>query len=192
MSRFWRYDSDEERLPRGMRRIGYDADTQVYTFLDGDGSYWESAPGCQYGQLTRVGDDALDDTADTEPSLVQDRAVQQRSWRAELMPLLNFGVIIGVSLLGLFWYLHYAAGSDETLRPACSADQSTYSMHQGDNCWAIETARDLSVDDILRANRHLDCQMLHAGSAICLSRKSQTAPLQELEDEVAQPRSTVS
>ncbi|KAG5923844.1 hypothetical protein E4U42_004814 [Claviceps africana] len=136
MSQFSRYDSDEDRLPGGMRRIGYDADTQIYTFQDGDGSYWESAPGCQYGQLTRVGDvavgGALDGPADTESCLMQDLAGQHKSWRADLMPFLNFGVIIGVCLLGLFRFLHYAAASDETLQPACPPDQSTYVIHKSD------------------------------------------------------------
>lgn len=176
MSRFLRYDSDEDRLPEGMRRIGYDADTQVYTFQDGDGSYWESAPGCQYGQLTRVGDGALDDTADSDPFLAQDSAVQ-KSWRAELMPLLNFGVIVGVSLLGLLWYLHHAAASDEALQPACSPDQSTYLVHEGDSCWAIGDRRGLSVDDIIRANQGLDCQRLSAGSLICLPATGISSPV---------------
>ena len=34
-----------------MKRIGYDADTQTYTFRDADGSIWES--GQQYGKITR-------------------------------------------------------------------------------------------------------------------------------------------
>jgi hypothetical protein len=54
MGRWSHLDSDEERLPEGMTRVGYDADTQVYTYRDSDGSYWEGAPGCQYGRLHRV------------------------------------------------------------------------------------------------------------------------------------------
>ena len=56
----WSYlDTDEARLPDGMKRVGYDADTQTYTFLDtADGTYWESAPGCVYGKLFRVRDTA--------------------------------------------------------------------------------------------------------------------------------------
>jgi hypothetical protein len=54
MGRWSHLDSDEERLPEGMTRVGYDADTQVYTYRDSDGSYWEGAPGCQYGTLHRV------------------------------------------------------------------------------------------------------------------------------------------
>ncbi|KAG7291034.1 hypothetical protein NEMBOFW57_001043 [Staphylotrichum longicolle] len=54
MGRWSHLDSDEDRLPSGMTRIGYDADTQIYTYRDSDGSYWEGAPGCQYGKLHRV------------------------------------------------------------------------------------------------------------------------------------------
>ncbi|KKA22087.1 LysM domain-containing protein [Rasamsonia emersonii CBS 393.64] len=42
------------RLPEGMQRISYDADTQVYTYQDADGTLWEGAPGARYGVLKRV------------------------------------------------------------------------------------------------------------------------------------------
>ncbi|KAL2022537.1 hypothetical protein VTK56DRAFT_5144 [Thermocarpiscus australiensis] len=54
MTRWSHYDSDEERLPEGMTRVGYDADTQTHTYRDTDGSYWESSPGSRYGTLRRV------------------------------------------------------------------------------------------------------------------------------------------
>ncbi|KAL4731660.1 hypothetical protein ACLX1H_000638 [Fusarium chlamydosporum] len=55
MSRVAHHDDDQGRLPEGMRRVCYDADTNVYTFRDANGRYWESAPGNQYGKLSRVG-----------------------------------------------------------------------------------------------------------------------------------------
>lgn len=54
MGRWSHLDTDEERLPEGMSRVGYDADTQVYTYRDAAGEYWEGAPGVQYGKLFRV------------------------------------------------------------------------------------------------------------------------------------------
>lgn len=54
-SRFAEYDADEDNLPQGMTRIGYDADTETYTFSSADGSIWEGSPGSRYGNLTRVG-----------------------------------------------------------------------------------------------------------------------------------------
>lgn len=53
-SRYAELDTDEEHLPEGMVRIGYDADTQVYTFRSADGSLWEGPPGSRYGHLTKV------------------------------------------------------------------------------------------------------------------------------------------
>ncbi|KAH8895636.1 hypothetical protein GQ53DRAFT_761419 [Thozetella sp. PMI_491] len=51
----WAYlDTDEERLPEGMTRIGYDADSQTYTYRDSDGSRWTGAPGNRYGHLSKV------------------------------------------------------------------------------------------------------------------------------------------
>ena len=33
--------------------MGYDADTQTYTYRDADGSLWETAEGQEYGTLHR-------------------------------------------------------------------------------------------------------------------------------------------
>jgi len=54
MGRWAYYDTDLERLPEGMERIGYDADTQQYTYRDSDGSIWNGASGARYGSLTKV------------------------------------------------------------------------------------------------------------------------------------------
>uniref|UniRef100_A0A8H7TT85 Carbohydrate-binding module family 50 protein n=1 Tax=Bionectria ochroleuca TaxID=29856 RepID=A0A8H7TT85_BIOOC len=111
MSRFSQYDTDEERLPEGMSRVGYDADTEVYTFKDADGSYWESAPGNRYGRLTRVGEARVsEDDDDAQPFLGSEQQFRP-SWRAEMMPLLNFFILVGLFLVFLFWYLHSAAKS---------------------------------------------------------------------------------
>jgi hypothetical protein len=54
MGRWSHYDTDEERLPDGMRCVGYDADTQIYSFRDRDGNLWEGAPGARYGKMWQV------------------------------------------------------------------------------------------------------------------------------------------
>ncbi|KAF2761985.1 hypothetical protein EJ05DRAFT_482787 [Pseudovirgaria hyperparasitica] len=54
MSRLAKIDTDCERLPSGMRRVAYDADTQRYTYKDPtDDSLWEGAEGARYGLLRR-------------------------------------------------------------------------------------------------------------------------------------------
>ncbi|KAJ2931012.1 hypothetical protein H1R20_g6069, partial [Candolleomyces eurysporus] len=39
-----------------MRRVGYDADSRQYTFLDRKGTLYQSDPGNRYGHLTPMGD----------------------------------------------------------------------------------------------------------------------------------------
>lgn len=203
MGRWSQYDTDEERLPEGMVRIGYDADDQTYTFKDtNDGSIWESAPGSQYGRLTRISgpsssapstsrpNESYSD-GDAPPPPYDEHAEpadswsgnQKVSWRADMMPLLNFFTIIGLFLLGVFWFLHKTVGSgsgDEgagnggaaPVVPKCAAGARTYSIKQGDTCWDIANRRALEVDDILRENKGLDCDNLEIGDLICVPTSS--------------------
>lgn len=57
---------DASRLPEGFERIGYDADTQVYTFKSPEGELYESAPGNRYGELWPVGQRPQYSAADIE------------------------------------------------------------------------------------------------------------------------------
>ncbi|KAH7161718.1 peptidoglycan-binding LysM [Dactylonectria macrodidyma] len=185
MSRFSQYDTDEERLPEGMSRVGYDADTQVYTFRDSDGSYWESAPGCQYGHLTKVSDGDGDD--DTAPFLAPAQPSSSKlSWRTEMGPLLNFGVLIGLFLIFLFWFLHWSAKSSapgESV-PACADGTTSYTVRGGDTCWDIADKHGLSVDDLLKTNDGLDCDALRVGSRVCLPT---IPPNDDGDDDVKEP-----
>lgn len=57
MGRWTQYDEDEYRLPEGMKRVGYDADSGRYLFRDrDDGRLWEGQEGAQFGVMTRVSD----------------------------------------------------------------------------------------------------------------------------------------
>lgn len=57
MGRWSQYDSDEHRLPEGLVRIAYDADTRVHTFRDtSSGKLYRSTPGNAYGTLYPVPD----------------------------------------------------------------------------------------------------------------------------------------
>lgn len=169
MSRFSRYDTDEERLPEGMTRVGYDADSQVYTFRDSDGSYWESASGSQYGNLTKVGE-ADPEADDTEPFL---GAQHRISWRSELRPFLNFGVIIGLSLIGLYYFLYWSAGTEGEMTPVveCGEGSTAYAVQKGDTCWGIANKDGVSVEELLRMNEGLDCDLLKVDDWICVPEK---------------------
>jgi len=174
MSRFSYYDTDEERLPEGMRRVGYDADTQVYTFRDDtDGSLWEGAPGATYGQLTRVSGPSQQSTSEeeqpsgpSEPFLVAHTPEQRRSWRHEHMPLLNFFMIVALFLVGVFWFMGFSLNP----KPACDGGP-THTVQTGDTCWAIADSKGISVEDLISLNEGLNCDHLAVGQAVCLPRK---------------------
>lgn len=46
-------EQDDCRLPEGMKRVGYDADSGKYLFRDKDGSLWEGQEGARFGEMTR-------------------------------------------------------------------------------------------------------------------------------------------
>ncbi|KAF8153108.1 hypothetical protein B0H34DRAFT_800359 [Crassisporium funariophilum] len=52
--RWTQYEDDSYRLPEGFKRIGYDADTRIYTYSDRSGTIYQGAPGAQYGTLSPV------------------------------------------------------------------------------------------------------------------------------------------
>ncbi|TDZ17945.1 hypothetical protein C8034_v010162 [Colletotrichum sidae] len=170
MSRFSRYDTDEERLPEGMQRVGYDADSQVYTYQDADGSYWEGAPGNQYGQLTQVSAGGRETRNGRRP--VMDPAAthmmwetERKNWRQGWQPLLNFFLIIGLFLLLLTWWL-YRTPTEEL--PQCGEQAVPYKISKGDTCWGIAEEHKMSVEDIVKANEMLNCDKLRIGMSICL------------------------
>ncbi|KAH7930336.1 hypothetical protein BV22DRAFT_1191384 [Leucogyrophana mollusca] len=54
MTCFTQFDEDSYRLPEGVKRIAYDADTQRYTFRDRSGQLYQNAPGEHYGTLIPI------------------------------------------------------------------------------------------------------------------------------------------
>ncbi|EKG17893.1 hypothetical protein MPH_04842 [Macrophomina phaseolina MS6] len=54
-NRWSSYDTDSYRLPAGMVRSGYDADSQTYFFRDSSGQEYKSASGSEYGRLEKAG-----------------------------------------------------------------------------------------------------------------------------------------
>lgn len=54
MNRFTQFDEDSYRLPEGVKRIAYDADSQRYLFRDRLGQLYQNEPGDEYGVLQPV------------------------------------------------------------------------------------------------------------------------------------------
>ncbi|KAI0013556.1 carbohydrate-binding module family 50 protein [Xylariaceae sp. FL0662B] len=167
MGRWSHYDTDEERLPEGMQRIGYDADTQTYTFRDADGSIWESAPGNQYGPLFRVST-AHDDHDISQPVPHHTVPQPKNSWRREMMPLLNWFLLVGLFLLIVFWFI---ISPTKRADPLTCGDQSTpYKIKSGDTCWAIAEDKGVSLEALMQENQGLNCDKLAVGGTICVPR----------------------
>ncbi|KAK7042243.1 hypothetical protein R3P38DRAFT_2889329 [Favolaschia claudopus] len=55
MGRWTQCNEDSTRLPEGVTRIGYDADTARYSFCDREGNLYLGPPHEDYGSLTLVG-----------------------------------------------------------------------------------------------------------------------------------------
>lgn len=200
-SRFSQYDTDEERLPEGMQRIGYDADTQTYTFRDADGSTWEGPPGARYGSLTKISEppkpsnfENLDieyESADGPPPYDDSDAHQPflsegtnriyvddkpRNWRAELMPLLNFLLIVALFLMGVFWFLGFLA-KGHSMEPACAEGGHRHRISMGETCWAIAEKHKIGLDALRDANEGVNCDMLRVGSTICVPSMPMPMPM---------------
>ncbi|KAG9190588.1 hypothetical protein G6011_08676 [Alternaria panax] len=99
MGRWTDMDSDAGRLPDGFERIGYDADTQTYTFRDASGRIYESEPGNRYGELRATGERSKP-IADEE-RLEQYEAMEDDNTSAMRM-MLPFVLLIFVFLFLVF------------------------------------------------------------------------------------------
>ena len=95
MARFTDMDDDEHRLPEGMQRIGYDADTQRYTFRDAEGNLFESEPGSRYGVLRPAGFETPQSTSYMPPEDIEERNhAVDRNHREAMRTMLPFWTVM--------------------------------------------------------------------------------------------------
>ncbi|KAG1740359.1 hypothetical protein EDB19DRAFT_1709370 [Suillus lakei] len=76
------FDQDSYRLPEGVKRIAYDADTQQYTFRDRSGQLYQNPSGEMYGVLKPVSAPAAPRRSVTiterrDPALIRARSVKR-------------------------------------------------------------------------------------------------------------------
>ncbi|KAL2065731.1 hypothetical protein VTL71DRAFT_3401 [Oculimacula yallundae] len=160
MPRYSQGDSDDENLPEGMKRVGYDADTQTYTYRDSDGSFWEGEPGARYGVLRESG------TA-YQPITLENRQAMRNADQAAWRYMLPFFLLVLVVLLTLFRYL--GSGSDVLTSPlSCPEGFTGYFVKRGDSCWQIAHDRGIEVSDLVKSNGGLNCDLLKVGIEICV------------------------
>ncbi|XP_014554285.1 carbohydrate-binding module family 50 protein [Bipolaris victoriae FI3] len=190
MGRYTNMDSDAERLPSGFERIGYDADTQTYTFRDAGGIMYESEPGNRYGELHRVDSQSssqssrsasihLLDNRNGRPSRTFDEMFNDhqdaisKDNRDAVRIMLPFALIVLVFLILVFKLLYM--GDARSLTPAkesrdCHQGSHEVQIKQGDTCWAIAQTSHITVEELLglQGNALVDCDRLLPGKSICV------------------------
>jgi LysM repeat protein len=172
MSRFSQYDSDAERLPEGMSRTGYDADTQRYQYQDADGSSWQGPPGSRYGRLERVHQNDDDHYTPTDPFLAQDEERQlQRGQRESWRYMLPFFLLCAVFVLLLFYYIGRPPAATTPPPVVCHQHSTAHVVKDGDTCWSIAQKYGATVDVLKRENARLDCDRLQIGQSVCVPTK---------------------
>jgi hypothetical protein len=169
---------DEYRLPEGMKRIGYDADTQCYTFRDAEGNFFESAPGSRYGELRPAGH-IPQATEYTPPEDMEERnQLVERDHRTAVRTMLPFALLVFVFLLLVFRMTNGGfSGSDKTRADAnaaqvldCHDGSRQIQIEKGDTCWAFAQERGLGVAELLAlgGNEEVDCNRLRVGQGMCV------------------------
>ncbi|KIY66564.1 carbohydrate-binding module family 50 protein [Cylindrobasidium torrendii FP15055 ss-10] len=187
MGRWTQYDEDEYRLPEGMKRVGYDSDTQTYFFRDADGSTWRGASGAEFSEMTKVSDggsaarsgadddveaapvrraDGYQSLATSDGPMAAGTPVNPNAFRT----LFPFFMIIGVVLL-LVWRL-VVSPSFYSQRDECPAEGTfPYWARPGDSCWAIATEHGTTLEVLQKLNPKVNCERLMPGKTVCLPKQ---------------------
>lgn len=170
-SKYSRLDSDSERLPENMTRIGYDADTERYQYQDStDGSYWEGPPGSQYGVLRPVG--WVDPRSDEERLLASEQQdkIMEETARQDWRMLLPFFLLCGVFLLGIWWVVGGWGLWDQIhgRGSVCSEKGYEVKIRAGDTCWGIAGGKAEVLERLKELNEGVDCDKLGVGDVVCL------------------------
>ncbi|KIJ53805.1 carbohydrate-binding module family 50 protein [Sphaerobolus stellatus SS14] len=170
MGRWTQYDEDEYRL-QGLKRVGYDADTQQYTFQSVRNS-------TQVGTVAGSNEDDLEGqeltgTSDGYQRLPTENGIAPPYPRSAYRPLLPYALIIVVVLLFVFKYF----GSWPTPPPphqSCmgSPDITPYTIVKGDTCWDIAQSHGIKLGDLKNEtiNPGLNCDNLRSGDMLCLPK----------------------
>lgn len=166
-----------------MQRIGYDADTQSYTFRDASGALYESASGARYGELTRVGTSSgrptayEDEASDHPPASTfeemeeRNRAVDKGNREAVRM-MLPFALLVIVFMFLLFKLIGLGMWADGNAKQVLDCGEGSHQIEvaKGDTCWKLAEECGLGVEELLgmRGNEGVVCDELRIGMGMCV------------------------
>ncbi|KAF9513162.1 hypothetical protein BS47DRAFT_1393535 [Hydnum rufescens UP504] len=155
MANRWNED-DSDRLPEGMTRVGYDSDTQQYTFQD-DSGLWLGEAGTEFGgEMRYIG------PAPLRSESPQTSASSSSSYQI----LLPFFLIIAVFLLLVFRLVSTPSSSLKPPPRSCASGGNLYTVVLGDTCWDLALKFGVTVKNIERMNPGLDCAHLMSSGQI--------------------------
>jgi len=156
MSSYQQYQDDEEgRLPAGFKRVGYDADTEIYTYESPEGELYRGAPGNRYGRLvsisTPIGYDA------EEP--VHDNTTSYRYF----LPFLLLVVVFLLIVIAPPWKQNFAFSKSIE----CEKGSIKHNIRSGETCYALSQKYATTVEELAKLNPKLSCDDLQIGQSIC-------------------------
>lgn len=159
---------DEQRLPEGFVRTGYDADEQIYYFSDGQGRTYESEPGNRYGTLWPTGQRPRPQRSPAE--VEAHNAELKKSNRESVKMMLPFALLVLVFLLLLFRFLNGGSADDPAPQIHCVEGAHPIQIKKGDTCYEIGKAHGVGVDELLQigGNEGVDCDHLKIGHMLCV------------------------
>jgi len=160
----------------------YEPQSQRYYFQDGEDLY-EGEPGAEMGgQMRYIGKGALcaslfvsicfsdshrvPTLAPPPPPPGAARQNDRLAWR-QLAP---FFLIIGVFMLLVYKYVISAGAHPPPAPPpvACPDGLDRYVVHKGDTCWEIARTHRWTVDELVAANKEVDCGALQIDRELCV------------------------
>jgi len=164
-------------LPEGMQRIGYDADTQRYTFRDTDGNLFESESGSRFGELRPAGFETPQSTSYMPPEDIEERNhAVDRNHREAMRTMLPFALLIFVFLLLVFRGVNggfgFGSRADHGTSQILDCDEGDrhIRVEEGETCWSIAQSHSLRVEELLEleGNKYVNCNRLKVGQAVCV------------------------
>jgi len=181
MGRWTQYDEDDYRLPEGIKRIGYDADSERYYFRDREGLVYKGPEGSEFGELTLVSEipssipQEVDEDSDLEAApagtdgyrilALDENGTRYNPRGGAYRTLFPFFLIIAVVLL-LVWRLVLLP---TRIAPVpCPSTTLSYIVQPGDTCWDIANDHNSSLDKLLIVNPKVNCEKLMPGDRVCV------------------------